>query len=194
LRELEYDTASTLNNLPPLTSPLSLAERSATLSRRRRVGRLVVSMSGIIGAIIIAAVASTMLVHQRIWNGIAGPASASALRTETITLTCLSPEQAADIINPYVRSRGSVYYTPSSGISVITVRGTAREIERSRSLLHELEGDPAAACRNPTGADLADSKRRANEDALRPELAGTDLKPVPVPSPRPVPINAPTGH
>src|SRR6185295_20295374 len=101
--------------------PLSLAETSATLSRRRRVGRLVVIMSGIVGAIIVAIVASTMLVPQAIWNGIAGPVSATALRTETIQLSCLSPEQAGEIISPYVRSHGSVYYTPSSGISVITV-------------------------------------------------------------------------
>lgn len=191
LRELEYATATTLNNLLPLTSPISLAETSATLSRRRRVGRLVVTLSGILGAIIVAVVASTMLVPQTIWNGITGPAAASMLRTETITLTCLSPEQAADIINPYVRSRGSVYYTPSSGISVITVRGTAQEIERSRDLLHDLEGDPAAACRNRTGADLPDIKRRADEDAVRPELAGTDVRPAPTPRPRPK--LAPTG-
>ena len=192
LRDLEYDTATTLNNLLPLTSPISLAETSATLSRRRRVGRLVVTLSGILGAIIVAVVASTMLIPQRIWNGIAGPAAASALRTETIALTCLSPDQAGDIINPYVRSRGSVYYTPSSGISVITVRGTAQEIERSRELLHDLESDPAAACHQPTGADLADIKRRGEADAVRPDLAGTDVRPAP--SPRPRPKLAPTGN
>lgn len=180
LRAMEYDTASTLNNLLPLTSPISLAETSATLSRRRRVGRLVVTLSGIIGAIIVAVVASTMLVPQTIWNGITGPVAASTLRTETITLTCLSPEQAGEIISPYVRSHGSVYYTPTHGLSVITIRGTADEIARSRDLLHQLESDPTAACRLPTGADVADVKRRAAEDAFRPELAGSDLKPLPV--------------
>jgi hypothetical protein len=194
LRELEYNSASALNNLLPLTSPVGLAETSATLSRRRRVGRLVVTMSGIIGAIIIAVVASTMLVPRTIWNGIAGSVSASELRTETITLTCLSPEQAGEIISPYVRSRGSVYYTPTAGLSVITVRGTAREIQRSRDLLAGLEGDPAAACHNPADADLADMKRRAAEDALRPALAGSDVRPTPAPMPVPRPKLAPTGH
>ena len=169
LRAMEYDTASTLNNLPPLTSPVSLAETSATLSRRRRVGRLVVTLSGIVGAIIVAVVASTMLVPQTIWNGITGPVASSALRTETITLTCLSPEQAADIVSPYVRSCGSVYYTPSSGISVITVRGTADKIARSRELLDGLESDPGAACRHP-------------------DNSGSDVRAEPAPQPQPTPV------
>jgi hypothetical protein len=191
---MEYDTASTLNNLLPLTSPVSLAETSATLSRRRRVGRLVVTLSGIIGAIIVAVVASTMPAPQRIWIGLTEPLASSALRTETITLTCLSPEQAGEIISPYVRSNGSVYYTPTRGLSVITVRGTEREIQRSRDLLQELEGDPAAACHHAADADLADIKRRAEEDALRPELAGTDVRPAPKPIPRPSPKPTPTDH
>ncbi len=194
LREMEYHTASALNNLLPLTSPVSLAETSATLSRRRRVGRLVVTLSGIIGAFIVAVVASTMLVPKTIWNGITGPVASSAVRTETITLTCLSPEQAGEIISPYVRSQGSVYYTPTLGLSVITVRGTEREIQRSRDLLQELEGDPAAACHHSADADLADIKRRAEQDALRPELAGTDVRPAPRPTPRPSAKSAPTDH
>lgn len=190
LREMEYETASTLNNLLPLTSPVSLAETSATLSRRRRVGRLVVTMSGVIGAIIVGIVASTMLVPQTIWNGIAGPVASSALRTETIALSCLSPEQAGEIISPYVRSHGSVYYTPTLGLSVITVRGTADEIARSRDLIRELEGDPAAACRNQNDPALAGGEGRAAADLVPPELAGTRVRKVPAPRPQPAP--APT--
>ncbi|HJQ52582.1 MAG TPA: hypothetical protein VJ825_01950 [Gemmatimonadaceae bacterium] len=190
LRAMEYDTASTLNHLLPLTSPISLAETSATLSRRRRVGRLVVTLSGIIGAIIVAVVASTMLIPQTIWNGITGPVASSALRTETITLTCLSPEQAGEIISPYVRSHGSVYYTPRLGLSVITVRGTEREIQRSRALLDELEGDPAAACRHPNDPAMADIEGGAGADLVPPKLSGTSVREVPAPRPKPAP--APT--
>ena len=78
----------------------------------------------------------------------------ATLRTETIPLSCLSPQQAADIINPYIRSRSSAFYLPSSGISAITVRGTAEELVKSRNLIREFENDPAAACRNVLlGAD-----------------------------------------
>jgi hypothetical protein len=186
LREREYNVATMLNSLPPFTSPISLAETSATLSRRRRVGRLVVTLSGIAGAIIIAIMLSTMFHPRTIWRGMMRPASSGGLRTETITLSCLSPEQAADIINPYVRSRGSVYYTPASGISVITVRGTAQEIQRSRSLIRGLEGDPAAACRHPMGIDLADIPGNSDEADVTPKLASPDPSPTPAPRPRPV--------
>jgi hypothetical protein len=184
LREREYNAATILNSLPPITSPISLAETSATLSRRRRVGRLVVTLSGIVGAIIIAIMFSTMFHPRRVWNGITGTASLSGLRTETITLSCLSPEQAADIISPYVRSRGSVYYTPSSDISLITVRGTPEEIRRSRSLIRGLEGDPAAACRHPMGIDLGNIQ--VDEAELAGKLASPRPSPSPVPRSRPV--------
>jgi type II secretory pathway component GspD/PulD (secretin) len=75
--------------------------------------------------------------------------NASMLRTETIQLSCLSPAQASDIINPYVRHRGSTFYIPSSGIAAITVRGTPDELAKSRDLIREFEQDPSAACRVP---------------------------------------------
>jgi hypothetical protein len=86
----------------------------------------------------------------------------SPLRTETITLRCLSPEQAADIINPYVRSRGSGYYMPNSRISAITVRGTADEVAKSRNLIGSFESDPSAACRSTPFGML---KKLGEEDA-----------------------------
>jgi type II secretory pathway component GspD/PulD (secretin) len=101
-----------------------------------------------------------------------GPAM-STLLTETIPLSCLSPQQAADIINPYVRNRGSTYYIPTSGISAITVRGTALELARSRDIIRKFESDPAAACRN-TPADmlrklqqqLSEADRRSAKPAI----------------------------
>jgi hypothetical protein len=74
---------------------------------------------------------------------------ATALHTETMQLSCLSPQQAADIINPYVRSHGSTYYLPTTGISAITVRGTLEELRKSRNLIHDFESDPKAACHLP---------------------------------------------
>jgi CBS domain-containing protein len=186
LREREYEAATLLNNLPPLSNPLSLAEASATLSRRRRVGRVVVTISRIVAIIIVGIVGTTMVVPALRRADIFGDGSAMPrLRTETILLTCLSPEQAADIINPYVRSHGSTYYTPTSGISAITVRGTGEELGRSRAVIEEFEADPAAACHRGTDADVA--MQKAIQDALKdakPAMAGSVAEPTPSPTKR----------
>jgi hypothetical protein len=189
LRDREYEAATLLNNLPPLSSPLSVAESAATLSRRRRVGRVVVTLSGIAGALIVAAVAATMIVPAINGGGgiLDGPAPIR-LRTETIALTCLSPAQAADIINPYVRSHGSTYYTPTSGISAITVRGTGEELARSRDLIRDFESDPAAACHNTLDANIRAIQKEV-DDAMadaKPKIAGSDVNPTVIVD-RPVP-------
>ena len=55
----------------------------------------------------------------------------SGMITETIPLTCLSPQQAGDIIEPYLGSERARYYAPASGINTITVRATpSTTIER----------------------------------------------------------------
>ena len=143
LREKEYETATVLNSLPPMSNPLTVAENAVGTAQRRRMGRVVVMLSGAALVATIWIVAATLLIpalnrgDMRI---------ASELRTETMQLSCLSPQQAADIINPYVRSHGSTYYLPSSGISAITVRGRADELAKSRDLIAHFERDPSAAC------------------------------------------------
>jgi hypothetical protein len=151
LRDREYNAANVLNNLPPMSNPITLAETSVRMAQRRRVGRVVVMLTGA------ALVVTIWIAAAKIFYPAMGRAdlgNRTALRTETIPLQCLSPEQAADIINPYVRTRGSTYYTPKSGISAITVRGTEAEVAKSRDLLLTFESDPAAACRHTVGADL----------------------------------------
>src|SRR6266581_1553447 len=126
LRDREYNAANVLNNLPPMSNPITLAEAAVTTAHRRRVGRVVVMISG--AALVITiwiAAAVTIFPTMRHNDNVM-----ATLRTETIPLSCLSPKQAADIINPYIRSRSSAYYLPSSGISAITVRGTADELAR----------------------------------------------------------------
>lgn len=149
LRDREYTAATVLNNLHPLSNPITVAETAGRLSRRRRVGQLVVMLTGaaLVATIWIAAATTFVPMMNN-----ADRDRVSVLRTETIPLTCLSPKQAADIINPYVRSHGSTYYIPSSGLSAITVRGTAGELAKSRDLVREFEKDPNAACRiSPIG-------------------------------------------
>lgn len=147
LRDREYETASVLNALPPMSNPLTVAETAISTARRRRLGRVVVMITG---AALVATIwiVAAMIVIPALDRGDMRARSSSP-RTETIQLSCLSPKQASDIINPYVRSRNSAYYIPSSGLSAITVRGTPDELAKSRELIREFEKDPSAACRVP---------------------------------------------
>jgi hypothetical protein len=144
LRDREYETATVLNSLPPMSNPLTVAETAIGTARRRRFGQMAVMASGaaLIATIWISAATTIIPALNR-----ADARILTTLRTETIQLSCLSPKQAGDIISPYVRSNGSEYFLPSSGISAITVRGTLGELEKSRELIREFEQDPAAACR-----------------------------------------------
>jgi len=42
LRDREYNAANVLNNLPPMSSPITVAETSVRTAHRRRTGRVVV--------------------------------------------------------------------------------------------------------------------------------------------------------
>ena len=146
LRDREYEAASVLNALPPMSNPITVAENAVGIARRRRLGGVVVMITG--GALVatIWITAATIAIPALNRGDLR---NASMLRTETIQLSCLSPAQASDIINPYVRHRGSTFYIPSSGIAAITVRGTPDELAKSRDLIREFEKDPSAACQLP---------------------------------------------
>jgi hypothetical protein len=148
VRDKEYETATVLNGLPPMSNPVTVAETAGQTDQRRRVGGIVVTLSAIAGAIIIWIVSATMVVPGLQRAGVIGSGQdRGGMRTETMQLSCLSPQQAADIINPYVRSNHSKYWIPGSGISAITVQGTPGELAKSRDLITEFERDPNAACR-----------------------------------------------
>ncbi len=193
LREKEYEAASLLNGLPPMSNPVTLAEESAVTSRRRRVGRIAVIGTG---AALVATIwiAASLTIFPELIHDDARPGS--ELRTETMQLTCLSPQQAADIINPYVRSRGSTYYIPNSGISAITVRGNGDELAKSRDLIAQFETDPGAACKLKGGADVNsadDAMSQAIRDGIRGAIAGDPTAAAPAKVADKVPT-APKGH
>lgn len=146
LRDREYETATVLNGLPPMSNPLTVAETAVRTAQRRRIGRVVVMITGAALAVTIWIVAATMVIPAL---DRADVRTGSSLRTVTMPLSCLSPQQAADIIDPYVRSPGSTYYIPRSGISAITVRGTPEELTHALDLISDFEKDPSAACRVP---------------------------------------------
>jgi hypothetical protein len=179
LRDREYEAATLLNGLPPMSNPIAVAEQSVVASKRRRTGRVAVMISG--AALIVTIWIAAALTVIPAMNE-ADVNDASALHTETMQLSCLSPQQAADIINPYVRSHGSTYYIPTTGISAIAVRGTREELARSRDLIHDFETDPKAACHlqentmmNPDQRSLMNADKNA-APVLAPDKVPTAPK------------------
>ena len=176
LREKEYEAATILNTLPPMSNPLQVAETAVRVAQRRRMGRVVVMATGAALVATIWIVGATLFIPALNRGDMQ---YASTLHTETMQLSCLSPQQAADIINPYVRKRGSTYYLPSSGISAITVRGTPDELSKSRELIAHFERDPSAACHVTEGSLL-----RPGSSLLTPQ---GQSEPVVVTTPNPTP-------
>lgn len=171
LREKEYETATVLNALPPMSSPLTVSEMALRTAQRRRVGRVAVMISGaaLVVTVWIVLVAIVWPAFDDRGTRVAG------VRTETMRLSCLSPQQALDIIGPYISSPGSRISAPTSGFSAITVTGTPDELAKSRNMLLEFEKDPSAACRLP----MTIIKRLQDEMSKRTGGAATgpDLPP-----------------
>lgn len=178
LRDKEYETATVLNSLPPMSNPLTVADYAVSTAKRRRLGRVAVVISGAALAVTIFLVAMTVVIPAFQDDG-GRPVGVS---TETIALTCLSPQQAGDIIEPYIRGQRSRYFTPTSGISTITVRGTPAELATSRELIRQFENDPSAACRAP----MTIIKR------LQDQISQAHPDPNPNPNPNPNPDKATT--
>ena len=177
LRDREYTAANVLNNLAPMNNPITVAEASVSTAHRRRIGQVVVMVSG--AALVITiwiAAATTIFPAMRHNDNLM-----VTLRTETIPLSCLSPKQAADIINPYIRSHSSAYFIPSSGISAITVRGTAEELGRSRALIRDFENDPAAACHNTPADMMKGDAKLSNLERIRGGSSAPASDKVPTP-------------
>ena len=68
---------------------------------------------------------------------------ANGIATRTITLKCISPEQATSVATPYLRSNAAIY--PVAGIPAIVVRGKRDEFLRAVSAIDQLE----TACQLP---------------------------------------------
>jgi hypothetical protein len=186
LREKEYEAASVLNGLPSMSNPIAIAEHSVVIAKRRRLGTIAMLMTGT--ALALTTWIALSLTFIPAMNR-ADARLGSVLRTETMQLTCLSPKQAGDIISPYIRAHGSAFYLPTSDLSLITVRGTADELAKSRNLIQELESDPNASCRVRAEADRLRRTIEAVDQAVlqnaQPARASPDPRqPAKVPIPQ----------
>ncbi|HJQ09913.1 MAG TPA: hypothetical protein VJ840_02690 [Gemmatimonadaceae bacterium] len=194
LRDREYQAATILNNLPPMSDPIAVAENAGRLAQRRRVGSVVVTLMTIALGLTIWFTADIML------PGLTRSDADRGLITETIPLSCLSTDQAAAIVNPYIRSNGTNYYT-AQGVKAITIRATPAELARARQVLRDFDSGQNSTC-NKSIRDAFEQVQKAfkdinpnvNERPERPErpeaveptepiepaLAGS--KPAPTPS------------
>ncbi|HJP61058.1 MAG TPA: hypothetical protein VJ865_13715, partial [Gemmatimonadaceae bacterium] len=157
LRDREYQAATILNTLPPISDPIIVAETAGKLSHRRRMGSVVVTFASIALGLSIWFAASTLIPDI-----IDGGHGMGGLQTETIPLSCLSPQQAGEIINPYVRGRDRIYYT-TAGVSAITVRASPPEIWKIKDVLKTFDNSLTSTCQ--TGV-------KATVDELRRQLEG----------------------
>ena len=163
LRDLEYTAATILNNLAPLSNPIAVAETAARVSRRQRIGRVVVTLTSIALGISIWFAADTMVPYfGRIGDN-------PSLRTETMPLTCLSPQQAAELINPYVRSNHSTYYIAPTGVAAITVRASEIELRQVREVLRNFDTGRNGTC-HTSATTIFDDYAKELEELNKPEV------------------------
>ena len=148
LRDREYQAATILNTIPPMSDPIMVAETAGKISQRRRMGGIVVTFASIALGLSIWFSAATLI--PDVFDGGHGMAG---LETETIPLSCLSPQQAGDVINPYVRGRGRMYYT-APGVSAITVRASPTELFQIRNVLKSFDNPSTTLCRTNRNGTL----------------------------------------
>lgn len=140
----ERDFSELLRQQSPARSVVQTAENAVSRVKRRRLGILV-------SAFLATMLAATLWIA---WVRVVVPAARETVEltsnqhvTETLELKCLSPNEAGTLISPYVRSNGSLYYLPSGGLRVITVKATPEEMKTVKSLLVRFDAAPSGSCK-----------------------------------------------
>lgn len=137
----ERDLGAGLNKISSNVPAAITAETAIAVAKRRRTGKLL----AVVFAVLIAATLwvtwiQVIVPSMRATAELARP----NLVTETIKLQCLSSEQAGDLISPYVRSNGSIYYVAKPPLKILTVRATPEELRAVKTLLERFDS-PAEA-------------------------------------------------
>lgn len=107
--------------------------------RRKEVGRWI---QGILTA---AACLTVFLFIRNVFIPLAN--ESEKIRTETISLRCLTPEQAMEIATPYLRSTGSI--SAPKGMRIVTIRGRHDEFEAAISRVKSIDAEQACQLPNP---------------------------------------------
>jgi hypothetical protein len=89
LRDREYEAATVLNSLPPMSNPITVAEQAVVASKRRRLGRVAVMITGAALVVTIWIAAALTVIPALNQSDVD---IASALHTETMQLSCAPME------------------------------------------------------------------------------------------------------
>ncbi len=144
IQEGERGLGASLDSNRSLVPPTQTAELAIVTAKSRRVGKLAalglaVSIAVVLWITAIRVIVPTARETAQIVT--------SSLVTQTLTLRCMTSSQAGDLISPYVRSDGSAYYIVDGPF--ITVRATASELARVKSLLAQLDDPRQLKCKAP---------------------------------------------
>jgi hypothetical protein len=114
-----------------------VAERALLLSRRRSV-----TLYYRIG--LAAATVATILI-MFLWRQASAPLPGTSV-SETFRLRCLSPEQAAEVLRPHIKTTGHVSFRANSPVGIIRVEASPEEMESARSLLGRYDSPAESQC------------------------------------------------
>ena len=141
LVEREHALKAAYERLDSGSPPLLTAEAALTTARRRWLARLIGLGLGILFLAILATFA-----RQLVPPGARPGALGGGLSAETFRLHCLTPVQAGELIQPYLRANGSAYYTSERTAGIITVRSTEEEMMKTRSVLDRYDTPGGGVC------------------------------------------------
>jgi hypothetical protein len=121
-----------------LRYPVAAAQTAAialTASRRRKVAIAYNIGLGVVTTAIVLSVMVSRTVAR----------APMPMVTETFRLQCLSPEQAAELVRPYIQPAGSIFIrNPSLG--VLRVAAPKAEMAKARSILDRYDNPAEAQC------------------------------------------------
>ena len=101
----------------------------------------------------------------------------SEINTESITLRCISAQQASEIATPYLRSHGSAIYRADE-LHTVTIRGQQKEF--AAAVAHVQLADDRATCDLPAIVHVGGS---GGSDMAPVHVNDGDAAPVPTPPP-----------
>ena len=156
VRYAEYRLATALNEQRSAMDPSDLtvaAMKGSERLRRLRVGRWIQSALLVAGCYVFFVF---MEQRTKVDTGPLDPAlpgalvDADGIATRTVTLRCITPEQAIALATPYLRSKAAVYTVP--GIPAVIVRGKREEFQARRQRNRPVRRRVSASARNDSAA------------------------------------------
>jgi len=144
VRYAEYRLAASLNEQRPRFPSEEVAFAAidgSEFRRRRRIARWVRGVLVLIGLGLFGGAMEALLEDD------ASPTK--HLLTETVRLNCLTGKQAAELVTPYLRARGSVVYH-AEDLRTVTIRGTSEELAEVAMTLKEID-NPVSCTVSPPG-------------------------------------------